>query len=63
MTESSIRLAVDIGGAFTDVVVESARGRHTRKVLTTPAAPEEGVMDGMRRGGKTETRPTPFGFT
>ena len=47
VTEPSIRLAVDIGGTFTDVVVESARGRRTKKVLTTPAAPEEGVMDGM----------------
>ena len=47
MSESGIRLAVDIGGTFTDVVVESAGRRHTKKVLTTPAAPEEGVMDGM----------------
>src|SRR5262245_20006960 len=47
MTDSHIRLAVDIGGTFTDVVVETARGRHTKKVLTTPAAPEEGVMAGM----------------
>ena len=47
MTESSVRLAVDIGGTFTDVVVETARGRHTKKVLTTPTAPEEGVMEGM----------------
>jgi len=46
VTESRIRLAVDIGGTFTDVVVETARGRHTKKVLTTPA-PEEGVMAGM----------------
>lgn len=46
-TESRIRLAVDIGGTFTDVVVETSRGRHTKKVLTTPAAPEAGVMDGM----------------
>src|SRR5262245_47813798 len=47
MTDSRIRLAVDIGGTFTDVVFETARGRHTKKVLTTAAAPEEGVMDGM----------------
>src|SRR5262245_1402082 len=47
MTDSRIRLAVDIGGTFTDVVAETARGRHTKKVLTTPAAPEEGVMAGM----------------
>jgi N-methylhydantoinase A len=41
------RLAVDIGGTFTDVVLETADGsRRTRKVLTTPRAPEEGVMQG-----------------
>jgi len=47
VTESHIRLAVDIGGTFTDVVIETPRGRHTKKVLTTPTAPEEGVMAGM----------------
>jgi N-methylhydantoinase A len=41
------RLAVDIGGTFTDVVLETADGRlATKKVLTTPRAPEEGVMEG-----------------
>ena len=42
------RLAVDIGGTFTDVVVECADGRFTAKVLTTPEAPERGVMDALR---------------
>ncbi|MGE0717528.1 MAG: hydantoinase/oxoprolinase family protein [Alphaproteobacteria bacterium] len=45
----SARLAVDIGGTFTDVVVETAAGRTTTKVLTTPRAPEEGVIAGIRR--------------
>ena len=41
------RLAVDIGGTFTDVVLETADGRLlTKKVLTTPRAPEEAVMQG-----------------
>ena len=41
------RLAVDIGGTFTDVVLETA-GRHvTTKVLTTHAEPADGVMDGL----------------
>jgi len=40
-------LAVDIGGTFTDVVVEADGKRHTKKVLTTPRAPEQGVMDGI----------------
>lgn len=42
------RLAVDIGGTFTDVVVESPNGLVTTKVLTTPEAPEKGVFQGLR---------------
>ncbi|MCB1739177.1 MAG: hydantoinase/oxoprolinase family protein, partial [Gammaproteobacteria bacterium] len=43
----SVRLAVDIGGTFTDVALESD-GRHiTGKVLTTPSAPELGVLEGI----------------
>ena len=38
------RLAVDIGGTFTDVVLESGARRWTGKVLTTPRAPEEAVV-------------------
>jgi N-methylhydantoinase A len=41
------RLAVDIGGTFTDLALEYPRGRSTAKVLTTPRAPEEGVMNGV----------------
>src|SRR5580704_14306182 len=44
----STRLAVDIGGTFTDLALEHAAGRVTAKVLTTPAAPERGVMEGVR---------------
>ena len=42
------KLAADIGGTFTDVVLETSLGRYTTKVLTT-SAPEAGVMDGIRR--------------
>jgi N-methylhydantoinase A len=42
------RLAVDIGGTFTDLALEHPGGRATAKVLTTPHAPEEGVMRGVR---------------
>ena len=43
------RLAIDIGGTFTDVVLE-LDGRHvTAKVLTTPRAPEHGVMAGFEK--------------
>ncbi|HEX8665466.1 MAG TPA: hydantoinase/oxoprolinase family protein [Beijerinckiaceae bacterium] len=42
------RLAVDIGGTFTDVVLETPGGRFTAKVLTTHRAPEEAVVAGTR---------------
>ena len=41
------RLAADIGGTFTDIVLDSPSGRHTAKVLTTPRAPEAGVFDAL----------------
>ena len=44
----SARLAVDIGGTFTDLALEVGSTRTTAKVLTTPAAPEQGVMAGFR---------------
>jgi N-methylhydantoinase A len=43
------RLAVDIGGTFTDLALEYGVERHTAKVLTTPHAPELGVMAGIAR--------------
>jgi N-methylhydantoinase A len=42
------RLAVDIGGTFTDLVLEGGPALRTRKVLTTPRAPEQGVLEGTR---------------
>ena len=42
----SKRLAVDIGGTFTDVVLETGERTLTTKVLTTPK-PERGVLDGV----------------
>src|ERR1700760_3495369 len=45
---AEMRLAVDIGGTFTDIVLDVGRDRRTRKVLTTPARPEQAVLDGMR---------------
>ncbi len=44
---SSARLAVDIGGTFTDLALEHDGKRTTIKVLTTPSAPEQGVMTGV----------------
>ena len=45
---ASPRLAVDIGGTFTDVVLQSGTQQWTSKVLTTPRAPEEGVIEAMQ---------------
>jgi N-methylhydantoinase A len=43
------RLAVDIGGTFTDLAIEKDGQRWTAKVLTTPAAPEKGVLEGVQQ--------------
>ncbi len=43
------RLAVDIGGTFTDVALETGGRLVTTKVLTTHAAPERGVLDAVRK--------------
>lgn len=43
------RLGVDIGGTFTDVVLETATARHSTKVLTTYAAPEEAIIEALHR--------------
>ena len=45
---SSRRIAVDIGGTFTDVVLENGNDLVTAKVLTTSSAPEEGVVRGIQ---------------
>ncbi len=43
------RIAVDIGGTFTDVVLERPQGTESIKILTTPEAPEEGMLAGVGR--------------
>jgi N-methylhydantoinase A len=43
-----VRMAVDIGGTFTDIVLDRGAERLTRKVLTTAKRPEEGVLEGAR---------------
>src|SRR5262245_903125 len=45
---STARLAVDIGGTFTDIVLLAGDHRFVAKVLTTPKAPEAAVIDGTR---------------
>ncbi|BBU55342.1 hypothetical protein KU6B_16070 [Mameliella alba] len=49
MPETLYRLGVDIGGTFTDVVLEGPDGLTTTKVLTTYAAPEEAIVEGLHR--------------
>ncbi len=49
MNPNSIRLGVDIGGTFTDVVLEVDDKQFSSKVLTTNAAPEDAIIDGMKQ--------------
>lgn len=46
--DPSARIGVDIGGTFTDVVLEKGLQRYTSKVLTTPQSPEQGVKQGIQ---------------
>ena len=60
--EAGVRLAVDIGGTFTDIVLEAPAGRHTAKVLTTPRAPEAGVFEALDVvSGRSGTAPGDVG--
>ena len=47
------RLAADIGGTFTDVVLDAPAGRFTIKTLTASSAPERGVAEGGRTAWTT----------
>ena len=47
MSDIEIRLGVDIGGTFTDVVLETSHQRQSTKVLTTYNAPEDAIIEGM----------------
>lgn len=51
MTEETnkVALSADIGGTFTDIVLCGTFGRLTRKVLTSVAQPELGLMAGARQ--------------
>jgi N-methylhydantoinase A/oxoprolinase/acetone carboxylase beta subunit len=49
----SYRIAVDIGGTFTDCVIADAQGSRTvSKALTTPASLEDGVLDALAVGAE-----------
>jgi len=47
--KSSVRVGIDIGGTFTDLVLLEGGGVHVAKVLTTPRDPAEGALNGFRR--------------
>ena len=47
MTAARARLAVDIGGTFTDLALWVGERRFSAKVLTTASAPERGVLAGI----------------
>ncbi len=49
MPSHAARLGVDIGGTFTDVVLEIGENRFSTKVLTTYIAPENAIIDGMHQ--------------
>ncbi len=49
MDHSIIRLGVDVGGTFTDIVIEGDDFQYSTKILTTHDAPENAIMDGMRK--------------
>jgi len=48
MNSSTIRMGVDIGGTFTDVVLEVDQHSSSSKVLTNYSAPEEAIVQGMQ---------------
>lgn len=43
------RIGADIGGTFTDLVLEAGGKVHSAKVLTTHGAPEQAILDGISR--------------
>ena len=51
MTERTVRVGVDVGGTFTDLVLHDPRRNlvHTGKLLTTPDDPSEAIVGGVER--------------
>lgn len=48
MGHSSVRIGVDIGGTFTDAVLQVADQRFSAKVLTTYSAPEDAILESLQ---------------
>lgn len=49
MKAARVRLGVDIGGTFTDVVLEKDGAQFSTKVLTTYSVPEDAIVEGMHQ--------------
>ena len=47
MVTNKIRIGADVGGTFTDVVLETEREIFSTKVLTTYESPEIGILQGI----------------
>ncbi len=62
MKTTNVRLGVDIGGTFTDVVLEKDGVPFSTKVLTTYAAPENAIIDGIHQVcAKADVDPSQIG--
>jgi N-methylhydantoinase A len=59
MEESPVRVGVDVGGTFTDVVVESAAGLTIWKLASTPDDQSEAFDEGVRAGLERAGHPVP----
>ncbi len=58
-----MRIGVDVGGTFTDFVVISGGEMRVFKVPSTPGAPEQAVVDGLRADGITSAAAIVHGST
>ncbi len=55
MTGTGIRIGADVGGTFTDVVIQRTDGTYaSTKVLTTHDAPERAILDGVAQLAEAE---------
>ena len=53
-TTHRARIGADVGGTFTDIVVQTVDGKlHSTKVLTTYDAPEQGILAGIEQLGRS----------